>query len=147
MRKRSKNRFRRPLPLSQMTGIPMESRARSQSNLVLRNLEGFRAEFRKFSNTVVPMFWAEYVIRKLLFASSFASFSLQNQVGLPFYISSLMYFTVRIVEPFQSYFSGALLVTGVAVLSLGVRALRRGHLETNRALRFEGEFFLTKDQV
>lgn len=39
----------------------MESRARSQSNLVIRNLNGFNNKFYKFSNTIVPMFWAEYV--------------------------------------------------------------------------------------
>lgn len=39
----------------------MESRARSQSNLVIRNLNGFSNQFHKFSNTIVPMFWAEYV--------------------------------------------------------------------------------------
>lgn len=45
----------------QLTGIPMESRARSQSNLVIKNLNGFSNQFHKFSNTIVPMFWAEYV--------------------------------------------------------------------------------------
>ncbi|KAL3270704.1 hypothetical protein HHI36_021232 [Cryptolaemus montrouzieri] len=44
-----------------MTGIPLNSRARSQSNLVVRPLDGFKEEIERFSNTVIPMFWAEYI--------------------------------------------------------------------------------------
>lgn len=42
----------------------MESRARSQSNLVVRKLTGFNEQVEKFSDTIVPMFWAEYVSLK-----------------------------------------------------------------------------------
>ncbi|KAF2887442.1 hypothetical protein ILUMI_18731, partial [Ignelater luminosus] len=44
------------------TGLPMESRARSQSNLVIRKLSGFNEIVDRFSDMVVPMFWAEYEV-------------------------------------------------------------------------------------
>lgn len=44
----------------QLTGVPVESRARSQSNLVMHPISGF-SDIDKFSNMTIPMFWAEYV--------------------------------------------------------------------------------------
>nr|CAD7434024.1 unnamed protein product [Timema monikensis] len=41
------------------TGVPMESCARSQSNLVIKNVDAYRG-LKKFSNLIIPMFWAEY---------------------------------------------------------------------------------------
>lgn len=38
----------------------MESRARSQSNLVVRQVSYF-PRVKRFSNLIIPMFWAEYV--------------------------------------------------------------------------------------
>jgi hypothetical protein len=45
----------------QMTGVPLESNARSQSNLVVRKLTGFNELVTQFSDTIIPMFWLEYV--------------------------------------------------------------------------------------
>lgn len=39
----------------------MESRARSQCNLVMKSLGGFPDFVQKFSDSVVPLFWLEYV--------------------------------------------------------------------------------------
>lgn len=39
----------------------MESRARSQCNLIVKSLAGFSGDLNKFSNTIIPMFWLEYV--------------------------------------------------------------------------------------
>lgn len=44
----------------QSTGVPVESKARSQSNLVMHPTSGF-SNIDKFSNMTIPMFWAEYV--------------------------------------------------------------------------------------
>jgi len=44
----------------QLTGVPVESKARSQSNLVMHPTSGF-SNIDKFSNMTIPMFWAEYV--------------------------------------------------------------------------------------
>lgn len=38
----------------------MESRARSQSNLVMRPVSGIK-RIEKFSDMYIPIFWAEYV--------------------------------------------------------------------------------------
>ncbi|KAG8272787.1 Belongs to the CD36 [Homalodisca vitripennis] len=73
--------------INRNTGVPMESRARSQSNLVVRHVSSF-PRVKRFSNTIIPMFWAEY-----------------NQVGLPWYIKSLMYISVNILPVTQTYFS------------------------------------------
>lgn len=82
------------------TGVPMESRARSQSNLVIRPLSGF-PKIKKFSSTIIPMFWAEY-----------------NQVGLPWYIAGLMYFTVVILPATQMYLSSIFLILWTSLTCL-----------------------------
>ncbi|KAG8232897.1 hypothetical protein J437_LFUL012810 [Ladona fulva] len=84
------------------TGVPMESRARSQSNLVVRNGTGIHRVGR-FSGMVLPMFWAEY-----------------NQVDLPWYISSLMYFVVVILPTLQRVISFILVSLGASLLVAGV---------------------------
>ncbi|XP_046383938.1 scavenger receptor class B member 1-like [Ischnura elegans] len=81
-----------------ITGVPMESRARSQSNLVIRNITGIN-RVGPFNGLVVPMFWAEY-----------------NQVGLPWYISSLMYFVVVILPSFQKVLSVVFILLGIGQL-------------------------------
>ncbi|XP_050531125.1 scavenger receptor class B member 1-like [Daktulosphaira vitifoliae] len=81
-----------------LTGVPFESRARSQSNLVVRPISGF-SKIDKFSNMVIPMFWAEY-----------------NQVGLPWYITSLMYFTVIILPYTQTVGSISMMIVGIAMI-------------------------------
>lgn len=39
----------------------MEGHARLQSNIIVRKLSGFSSKFDKFSDTIVPLFWMEYV--------------------------------------------------------------------------------------
>jgi scavenger receptor class B protein 1 len=80
-----------------LTGVPIESRARSQSNLVIHPTSGF-GNIDKFSNMTIPMFWAEY-----------------NQVGLPWYITSLMYFTVIILPYTQAFGSIIMMIIGLAM--------------------------------
>lgn len=41
-------------------GIPIDQRARTQSNLVIPELSGFSDNIQKFSNMILPMFWIEY---------------------------------------------------------------------------------------
>lgn len=50
-----------------LTGIPLEGKARSQSNLIVNKLRGFNSVLSKFSETVIPMFWAEYVSTLIIF--------------------------------------------------------------------------------
>lgn len=42
-------------------GIPIDQRARTQSNLVIPKLNGFSEDIQRFSNMILPMFWIEYV--------------------------------------------------------------------------------------
>ncbi|XP_075218703.1 scavenger receptor class B member 1-like [Lycorma delicatula] len=79
------------------TGVPMESRARSQSNLVMRPVKGIK-RVEKFSDMYIPIFWAEY-----------------NQVGLPWYITALMYFTVIILPVSQFYISVSFIIFGLSL--------------------------------
>jgi hypothetical protein len=44
-------------------GVPLNSRAVSQSNVVTGDLSAFKSDIASFSNMVVPMFWLEYVSR------------------------------------------------------------------------------------
>lgn len=45
-------------------GVPLHQRAVSQSNVVTKNLKGFKRDISKFSNMVLPMFWIEFVRKK-----------------------------------------------------------------------------------
>lgn len=50
------------LMLFQKTGIPFRAVARMQCNLRVNNLAGFYApEYQRFSDTVLPIGWIEYV--------------------------------------------------------------------------------------
>lgn len=42
-------------------GVPIDQSARSQSNVVIPELYGFRAEVQRFSNMALPTFWVEFV--------------------------------------------------------------------------------------
>lgn len=44
-----------------VSGISLDQRARSQSNMVLPRLMGFREEINRFSQFIVPLVWMEYV--------------------------------------------------------------------------------------
>jgi scavenger receptor class B protein 1 len=48
-------------------GIPLEQAARSQSNLVVHDISGFKNDFMKFKNMVLPIFWLEYVSYFIIF--------------------------------------------------------------------------------
>ncbi|KAF0766462.1 scavenger receptor class B member 1-like [Aphis craccivora] len=85
-----------------LTGVPVESRARSQSNLVMHPTSGF-SNIDKFSNMTIPMFWAEY-----------------NQVGLPWYITTLMYFTVIVLPYTQSIGSILMMIAGLAMIGKSI---------------------------
>ncbi|XP_049766991.1 scavenger receptor class B member 1-like [Schistocerca cancellata] len=88
-----------------ITGIPMESCARSQSNLIVRRLSGM-PKLQRFSDLAVPMFWAEY-----------------HQVSLPGYIYYLMYFTVNILPELQLWMSFFMTTLGGSAFILGVTAV------------------------
>ncbi|XP_050438444.1 scavenger receptor class B member 1-like [Adelges cooleyi] len=92
-----------------LTGVPFESRARSQSNLVVRPVNGF-TNVDKFSNMTIPMFWAEY-----------------NQVGLPWYITSLMYFTVIVLPYTQTFGSITMMVIGLAMVGKSILNAATGY--------------------
>lgn len=47
----------------------MESRARSQSNLVIRQVNSF-PRVNRFNDTIIPMFWAEYVRSNYYYTST-----------------------------------------------------------------------------
>lgn len=45
-------------------GVPLNQRATSQSNVVTKDLSGFKTDIAKFSNMVIPMFWLSVTVRK-----------------------------------------------------------------------------------
>ncbi|XP_063632609.1 scavenger receptor class B member 1-like [Cydia splendana] len=65
-----------------LTGTPFRSVARMQSNLHLKDLSGFSEGYNKFSNLIIPLFWAEY-----------------NQEGLPKRIQGTIFFMTVILPP------------------------------------------------
>ncbi|EFA05690.2 scavenger receptor class B member 1 [Tribolium castaneum] len=109
------------------TGVPLESAARSQSNLVVRKLTGFNELVTPFSDTVIPMFWLEY-----------------NQMGLPWYIIGLVYFQVNVLPIFQRFFTAFLLTGSVILFCFYIKHKRKQRLLDNKVLVFEKELFMKK---
>ncbi|XP_044763949.1 scavenger receptor class B member 1-like [Coccinella septempunctata] len=109
-------------------GIPTTCRATSQSNLILRKLEGFNEDIEKFSEQVIPMFWAEY-----------------HQHGLPWYIVGLMYFTVKILPVFQIIWTVILFLSAIFLITSGSRQhaiSRKNYLMKNKVMQYEQEVFI-----
>ncbi|KAK3926538.1 Scavenger receptor class B member 1 [Frankliniella fusca] len=98
------------------TGVPMNAAARSQSNLIVHDVNDIHGVGR-FSNQVIPMFWAEY-----------------NQVGLPWYIHFTMYFTVMVLPWSQRLCTAAMMLAGVILGLLGYRRAVRRHRALRRRL-------------
>ncbi|KAJ3651442.1 hypothetical protein Zmor_017486 [Zophobas morio] len=109
------------------TGVPLESNARSQSNLVVKKLTGFNELVTPFSDTVIPMFWIEY-----------------KQMGLPWYIVSLVYFQVNVLPIFQTILTSSLLVGSAIFIYLYIKHKRKQQLLDNKTLVFEKELFISK---
>ncbi|EEB19358.1 scavenger receptor class B member, putative [Pediculus humanus corporis] len=101
------------------TGIPMESRARSQCNLIVKSMSGYPDFLQKFSHTIIPMFWLEYVSSENSIKKIFFLFIFKGQVGLPWYLSSLMYAIVIVLPSTQSYVSFVVLILGFGFLYYG----------------------------
>ncbi|ERL95040.1 scavenger receptor class B member 1 isoform X1 [Dendroctonus ponderosae] len=79
-----------------VTGVPLEGKARSQINLVMKPLTGFPDNIQRFSNSVLPLAWMEY-----------------HQVGVPTYIQLLVYLAAVVVPSTQ-------LAISLISLSLGI---------------------------
>ncbi|KAK4878127.1 hypothetical protein RN001_010633 [Aquatica leii] len=99
-----------------ITGVPIESRARLQSNLVVKELDGFNDIVERFSNTIIPMFWAEY-----------------NQVGLPLYITALVYFTVNVVPYLQFVVILMMIISGISLTIYSTLKYRRTVLNSEHS--------------
>ncbi|KAK5644000.1 hypothetical protein RI129_007845 [Pyrocoelia pectoralis] len=81
-----------------VTGVPLESRARLQSNLILKDFSGLSETLERFSDITVPLFWLEY-----------------NQVGIPTYMSNLIFFLIKILPSLQIIVVVVLFCTGLAL--------------------------------
>lgn len=82
-----------------LSGIPLTATARSQVSLYVQDMKGF-PKYKRLSNVPIPMFWLEY-----------------NQVGLPYYIRYLLYFTVVILPATQFYISLGLILVAFIIFS------------------------------
>lgn len=138
----------------QTTGIPIESFARSQCNLIIRELSGFHSEVQRFSKQTLPMFWLEYVSCFYMYlfwiiVDHYYPFYFQHQTGIPDYVSNLMYFMVKLVPKYQFYFVGIILILGAVIIINNIRIClfqrrkRTNHnLKANAQYTFETEKFL-----
>ncbi|KAL5286472.1 SCRB7.2 family protein [Megaselia abdita] len=63
--KPNETRHRSYAIIDPISGISLDQRARSQSNMVMPTLVGFREEINRFSKFVVPLVWIEYHMPKL----------------------------------------------------------------------------------
>lgn len=68
----------------QYTGVPLHGIARSQINLVMRNMKGFNEKIRRFSDISIPLVWIEYVSNASVAkpTSNFFQHSLNYQIEL-----------------------------------------------------------------
>ncbi|XP_074026803.1 platelet glycoprotein 4 isoform X1 [Leptinotarsa decemlineata] len=109
------------------TGVPLNGAARSQINLVVKNMNGFNDKVKKFSNLSIPLVWIEYI-----------------QMGIPWYIQALVYSQVIIMPVLQIIFSIVLFIGGIILIFLFFRKRRtsKSNLIANRAIKFEAEKFL-----
>ncbi|XP_077289013.1 scavenger receptor class B member 1-like [Arctopsyche grandis] len=89
-----------------LTGTPLESCARSQSNLVMRKMSGFSSDIQLFSGMTLPMFWAEY-----------------SALKLPDYIWNLVFITVKVIPVVQVVLSSLILLVGMLLLLLAFKAI------------------------
>ncbi|CAH0699547.1 unnamed protein product [Spodoptera exigua] len=126
--------------LEPYTGTPFEAVARMQSNLLVHDLTGFQEKFANVSNSVIPLFWAEY-----------------HQEGLPSKIRMTVYFATVILPPLSMIVSTSMLLLGIYLLA---KLIYRNNLENdslksilifksknnnankNKMLAFEKETFL-----
>lgn len=86
-----------------ITGVPVNQCARSQSNLVVKKLNGFPTDIQKFSDMIVPMFWAEY-----------------HQSTLTSLITTLVTFIANIMPTLQHVITAFLLIIGAGLTALGI---------------------------
>lgn len=107
-------------------GIPLNQRAVSQSNVVTKDLSGFKADISKFSNMVLPMFWCEYVNKIAVFQvfkrtkwNSLSYFQYLKEVT-PVIIDTVD-FIVNTLPKIQYWISSGFIVFGVLLLAMANR--------------------------
>ncbi|RVE54417.1 hypothetical protein evm_000902 [Chilo suppressalis] len=105
-----------------LSGTPFRSVARMQSNLRIHDLSGFGYDYGKFSNLVVPLFWAEY-----------------NQEGLPSHIKTTIYFMTVILPPLSYIVLSVLLLTGSYFLAKNLYIHRLKNETLNSLLHFKSK--------
>ncbi|KAM3956252.1 scavenger receptor class B member 1 [Aphomia sociella] len=124
-----------------LTGTPFRSVARMQSNLRVHDISSFHGPYAKFSNLILPMFWAEY-----------------NQEGLPPNILWTIYFIIVILPPLSYVFLTLLLLVGSYFITKNIytyhlrseilnsllyyKSKDTGSLANNKVLSYEKEAFL-----
>ncbi|KAJ8706302.1 hypothetical protein PYW08_010928 [Mythimna loreyi] len=86
--------------LEPYTGTPFEAVARMQSNLRIHDLTGFDDKFKKVSNNIIPLFWAEY-----------------HQEGLPSHIRIAIFFVRVILPPLSTIISTTMVLLGIYLLT------------------------------
>ncbi|XP_060534329.1 scavenger receptor class B member 1-like isoform X2 [Cylas formicarius] len=114
--------------LEPFTGIPLQGKARSQINLVMKKFWGFGEKIQRFSDLTVPLCWIEYY-----------------QVGIPAYIQNLTFFVVVLVPLGQLPFSLVLVSSSMALFYLcwfRWKKRREKQLLRNKILTFESEKFI-----
>lgn len=59
--KPDRDRHQSYIIIEPIMGVPIDQSARSQSNVIIPNLDGFNDDIHRFSNMALPTFWVEYV--------------------------------------------------------------------------------------
>lgn len=113
-----------------ITGVPLEQVARSQSNVVVRNMRGFAERVQMFSDTVIPMFWLEY-----------------KQEGIPVSIRALVYLATILITPVSIISTSLFLILGAWYSYKFFRDFLREtcyNLNQQKSSYYEREIFLER---
>lgn len=84
------------------TGLPLESKAGIQCNLVVKDVSSY-SRVAPFSNTYIPLFWLQL-----------------HQDGMPPYLLSAVYFIAVVLPKLQVFLSTLMVVLGTSLLAVGV---------------------------
>ncbi|CRL03535.1 CLUMA_CG016379, isoform A [Clunio marinus] len=101
-------------------GVPLKQKASSQSNLVTKDLRGFKHDIAKFGDMVIPMFWIEYYLKEIT----------------PLIISTVD-FIVNTLPKIQYWISAAFIILGSYLLLMGYLRLRNNEVDEGMKMKNE----------
>lgn len=115
-------------------GVPLDQCARSQSNLVIKKIHTVHPDsMKRFSNSIIPMFWIE-IVSFISFPKGFFKFSswFQHQPDLTPLIVGVIHFTINILPELEQYLGPLFILTGVSILLIIIVKFVKNRNDTSK---------------